>query len=247
MPHDVDDDTPIWRYMRLGPFLEMCMSNGLFQTRVDALADASEGAYGYKDSEFAIQLPASLGVKPLAVYGATGPSYVQPRKRDVIIAARRHTVVTCWFRHDNNESFGMWRVYGGDEFAVAISTTVGALRAAFSESANVRIASVAYSPMPIHINDAHTLFFHKRKEYIHENEIRSVQVFASPVPERYHLGLLSAEQMDALFATIVAAPGMRPTMFKSLLSLVKAQFASRELSFDDSRLRHSDLDNDLLY
>ncbi len=169
-----------------------------------------------------------------------------PTNEEIIRAARACTAVTCWFRHPGRESFAMWRIYGRDPFAIAISTTYGAVRAVFEDSPAVRIGPISYDHLPPIVDDIHTLFFHKRTEYSDEREVRTIQVFPAPVIERFPMAPVTAEQMNNLLAQLIAAPGMHPTMFTSILNIVKAQFDSMDLPFANDRLRRSDLDDDLL-
>lgn len=242
---ELSDDTELWRYMALGPFLAMLTSQALYQTRVDAFEDASEGAYGYKNAEL-IAVATALRMEARAYSDNEGDYLLPPRKEEIIRAARASTAVTCWFRHSVHESFPMWRIYARDTFGVAVVTTLGALRQVFEGAENVRIGGVAYEPLPAAVRDVHTLFFHKRAEYSDEREIRSVNVVEQPFTDRYPSISMSPATMDLLIRRVVAAPSMHNTMFKSLLKIIQTQFSLEGLIFDPDRLCHSTLDGDLV-
>jgi hypothetical protein len=239
------DETPIWRYIQLGPFLELLMNSCLFQARVDTFDDMAEGAYGYRAVTIDESVARYLRIENRFFVDDTGRHSLPLSATDIIKAAREKTFVTCWFTHEDNESYGMWRVYGRDPFAVAIVTTVGALRNIFT-SESTRIGQVVYSSLPLKVCDVHTLFFHKREEYRDEREVRSVRVIQEATTDRFLMQPLTAEQMDALLSRIVVAPGMRRTMYDTLLAVIQNRFALLNRAFEASRLQHSSLDRDLL-
>jgi hypothetical protein len=229
--------------MSLGPFLSMLTSQALFQTRVDAFKDASEGAYGYKNSD--LTRVASALKLPWRTFSDNEGEYREPpEKEEIIRVARARTAVTCWFR--GFESFSMWQIYARDHFGVAVVTTLGALRQAFENAENVVIGEVTYDRLPPVVADTHKLFFHKRAEYRDECEIRSVNVLPDPITDPHPMITLPPNTIDSLFANVVAAPGMQNTMFSSLLRILQTQFSALGLTFNGDRLRHSDLDDDLV-
>lgn len=242
---ELTDDTKIWRYMSLGPFLSMLTSQALFQTRVDAFKDASEGAYGYKNSDLT-PVAAALRLTWRTYSDDKGDYHEAPEKEEIIRAARACTAVTCWFRDRGFESFSMWQIYARDHFGVAVVTTVGALKQAFENAENVLIGEVSYEELPTVVADTHKLFFHKRAEYKDECEIRSVNVLQDPITDAHPMISLPPSTMDKLLAKVVAAPGMQNTMFLSLLSILQMQFSALGLTFNSDRLRRSDLDDDLV-
>jgi hypothetical protein len=242
----IPDETPIWRYIPLGPFLELLMNSALFQTSVRVFEDGAEGAYGYKATRIDDSVPRSLLLEPSRYMDASGLRQLPFKTPDVIKAARERTAVTCWFKHSGTESYGMWRIYGRDPFAVAIATSVGALRSILAGQTTTRVGAVAYRPLPAVVQDAHTLFFHKREEYQAEQEIRSIYVSQQPLDGRFLMWPLAPEQLDALLSKIIVAPAMRPTMYDTLLAVVKGKFESLGLAFDSSRMTPSSLDRDVL-
>ncbi len=204
------------------------MHSALFQTRADYFEDALEGAFGYRASALSEDLITYLDPprdRTVHVYrrnpppGAPAIEIHAVKKEDVIQEARLHAAVTCWYEHDEHESYAMWRVYGNDSFAVAVSTTVGALRACFGGAGNVVIGGVDYTPLPPNINSIPEMFFHKRPEFSYEREIRSVQIFPDRVTGAVQLQTLPIGAMDALLQNVIAAPGMRETSVNTIRGL----------------------------
>ncbi len=232
-PYIPGDDTVIWRYMKLNSFLEL-LSGHLVQTRIDVLSDAAEGAYGYKNIHFT---PALLG--RLQFDGAS------PAAADVIRRARKHVAATYWFEFEQQESYGMWNIYGRSGESVAVETTVGALREVLSRAGETRIERMRYEPMSGEIADIHTLFFHKRGEYKDEREIRSVQVFAKPLEGSIFDQRLSLEDLNRLIKRIILAPDSRKTFIDAVKRTVESIFAYEHKRFA-GEICGSALDEDLV-
>jgi hypothetical protein len=245
MADQLDDSVELWRYMALGPFLTMLISQALFQTRVDSFEDTSEGAFGYKSADLN-PVAGALGMQYRSFADDQGPQLRPPRKEEIIRTARAATAVTCWFQYAGSEKFSMWRIYARDTFGVAVVTTLGALKQVFQGIDSVRIRPVNYVALPAQVPDVHSLFFHKRAEYSDESEIRTVNVSDQPFIEAYPSIALSPGNLNALLASVVAAPGMSKTMFDSLYNIIEMQFRLLALTFPRGRLRHSTLDDDLV-
>lgn len=221
-PYIPSDGTRVWRYMKLNSFLEL-LSGHLIQTRIDVLNDAAEGAYGYKHVRL-------------------------QHERDTVEAIRRartRVAATYWFEFEERESYGMWSIYGRSGESVAIETTVGALRNLLRREGKVRIERMRYEPMRGQIDDIATLFFHKRREYKEEREIRSVQVFEHPLREPIFDQRLSLDDLNTLVKRIILAPDSRQTFIEAVKHVVESIFA-----FDGKRfageISGSALDEDLV-
>jgi hypothetical protein len=243
--HELDDSVELWRYMALGPFLTMLVSQALFQTRVDSFEDTSEGAFGYKAADLN-PVAAALGMPYRSFSDDQGPQTVPPKKEEIIRTARAATAVTCWFKYAGTEKFSMWRIYARDTFGVAVVTTLGALKQVFTSIDSARIQPISYVALPPRVPDVHSLFFHKRAEYSDECEIRTVNVSDQAFIEPYPSIVLSHDNLDGLLGSVVAAPGMSKTMFDSLYNIIEMQFRLLGLMFSKERLRHSSLDDDLV-
>jgi hypothetical protein len=232
-PYVPGDETVIWRYMKMNSFLEL-LSGHLVQSRIDMLHDAAEGAYGWKHIRFARQVLERLQMNHGS---AADPS-------DVIRRARMHAAATYWFEFDR-ESYGMWNVYGRTGESVAIETTVGALRELLAREGEARIERMRYEPMQGEIGDVHTLFFHKRREYKEEREIRSVQIFSKPLTEPIVDQALSLDDLNTLIKRIILAPDSRKTFVESVKHVVEAVFAYDGKRYE-GEICGSSLDEDLI-
>jgi hypothetical protein len=139
----------------------------------------------------------------------------------------------------------MWSVYGRTGESVAVETTVGALRAVLSRQGEVRIERMRYEPMDGEIADIHTLFFHKPREYRDEREIRSVQVFAQPIPESILDQRISLDDLQALMHRVILAPDSRKTFVEAICNIVDSVFARENKKFT-GEICGSTLDEDLV-
>jgi hypothetical protein len=218
------DDTRLWRYMKLNSFLEL-LSGHLIQTRIDVLNDAAEGAYGYKHIRFR--------------NGESG------KPEEIIRRARTRVAATYWFEFEERESSGMWNIYGRSGESVAIETSVGALRDLLSREGQVRIERMRYEPMHGEIDDIATLFFHKRREYKEEREIRSVQVFDRPLNDPIIDQRLSLDDLNSLVRRIILAPDSRQTFIEAVKHVVESVFAFDGKHFN-GEICGSALDEDLV-
>lgn len=98
------DDVRIWRYMGFSKFVAMVSSGTLYFRRIDQFEDRLEG------------------VLPDAAQANYGPSLNQMFKDNV-----ERLFANCW--HMNTvESVLMWKSYSSGEPAVAIESTVGAVK-----------------------------------------------------------------------------------------------------------------------
>jgi hypothetical protein len=102
-----------------------------------------------------------------------------------------------------------------------------------------------YEPMQGEIGDVHTLFFHKRREYKEEREIRSVQIFSKPLTEPIVDQALSLDDLNTLIKRIILAPDSRKTFVESVKHVVEAVFAYDGKRYE-GEICGSSLDEDLI-
>jgi hypothetical protein len=214
--------------MKMNSFLEL-LTGHLVQSRIDVLGDAAEGAYGWKNIRLSPELLQRLGMDDAA--GA-------------IRKARTYAAATYWIEFER-ESHGMWKIYGRTGESVAVETTVGELREVLRRAGDTRIERMRYEPMRGEVADLHTLFFHKRREYKDEREIRSVQIFDRPLSEPIFDQPLSLDDRNALMRRIILAPDSRQTFVHAVKQIVASVFAYEGGSYT-GEICGSSLDEDLI-
>jgi hypothetical protein len=88
----------------------------------------------------------------------------------------KHTFVNCWHINDM-QSDAMWKLYLHSNEGVAIRSTVGSLKESLIEKEpDIFIGKIKYIRYSKDVIPEGTLspYFHKRKAFEHENELRAV-------------------------------------------------------------------------
>ncbi|MGZ8189934.1 MAG: hypothetical protein ACXWTS_01745 [Methylococcaceae bacterium] len=130
---DVKKDSKISRYLDLTKFLDFVQFNRLYFRQIDKYADVLEGCFHKQIYELAkgITRTGSDGV-------LSNKGIIEQTKY-----RRKSSYVSCWTLSEN-ESMGMWNVYGGQN-GLAIQTTVSVLK-----------EELEYAPFK-HDNETHKL------------------------------------------------------------------------------------------
>lgn len=162
------DDMVLWRYMDVSKLLSLLEDRRLVFPRADILEDLYEGHWS---DESLRQL------KELEDEGGTAQSIAkQP------FVERARMFISCW--HENqSESAAMWRIFLKSNDGVAIQTTVASLREQLRRTQlHVefgRVQYIDYSKDLISHFRTFNPYFHKRKDFEHEREVRAV-IFNMP-------------------------------------------------------------------
>lgn len=200
-PHSADesDEDTIWRYTTLAKFLNVLRRSDapgegeLIAKRSDKLEDEYEGTLSSPteqtireevmqfftnkgladhDPEDILASPDKMGVDEYPEWTArsAADSVIESHQR-----ARELTFLNCW-RLDEYESSNMWKAYTSKTDGVAIRSSIDALKeAALNKKDEIHIREVSY--MDYSIKEMFTdgfldPFFHKRKEFADESEVR---------------------------------------------------------------------------
>lgn len=113
-PEDVEDDTPIWRYMDLGKFFSLIQTSQLWFSHTSKFDDPYEGRYS---KEIAEDIQREK-------WGVEEPSV---EDSEFFIEDDADDYVSCWNRKEN-QSVALWELYNEGNSGVAIKTTVGELK-----------------------------------------------------------------------------------------------------------------------
>ena len=178
-------DASLWRYMGFTKFLSLLESSSLFFARADKLDDPFEG---YVRSKVLDNLKSTYT-------GNLDPAdNIFWNVTQVLRTLAAFTLVSCW--HESpHESMAMWKLYSKEADGVAIKTSFASLSESFRcEEGDVFVGRVNYvdydSASSIGILDdedklfkqmsadpslrLRSLFFHKRKAFEHEREVRAL-------------------------------------------------------------------------
>jgi len=222
----------IWRYMDFTTFVSVLHKSALFFPRADKLDDPFEGSFPKANIEQRADM-----------------AYLSEYYRMYL----KLTVINSW--HLNGyESAAMWKLYLKSNEGIAIRSTFDRLTRSFTDrnAHKINVAKVKYinytRDPPIR-EDSLSPYFHKRKNFQHERELRAViQEFRykkngdicfdrSPFGD----GLYVPVDLDLLVDRVYVAPGCPPwqrELVESVLDkygLDKTVVASR-LYTRDSRI-----------
>ena len=173
------DDATLWRYMSLEKFVNILKTKSLFFTRADKFDDPFEG---FVPSEIRDSYEKS------AKRVAPNEDIVKLLMK-VNEDSRKYVMCNCW--HQNPvESMAMWDKYHMRNSGIVIKTTMRDLKNSLSDSKNVFIGKVEYFYSKNYdfdyknrlghsgslLNQKWTYFpyFHKRKAFEHEREVRMI-------------------------------------------------------------------------
>jgi Protein of unknown function (DUF2971) len=154
------DSAKIWRYMDFAKFISLLDKKALFFSRADKLGDPFEGSF----PEANVKKRQKLG-NEFETLGAYYRIYI------------KLTVINCWHLNEY-ESDAMWKLYTQNGEGIAIQSTVGRLTSSLNKYKfdPVDIFRVEYRDYKkVEIPEG-TLspYFHKRKSFEHEKELRAV-------------------------------------------------------------------------
>lgn len=224
-------DACLWRYMDFTKFVSMLDNQGLFFTRSTLLGDPFEGSFSKQNLALRPVLPDE--------YPVVG---------NLAEALRASVLVTCWHANQG-ESAAMWKLYSKTNESVAIQARFSSLKACLKDTKAVlgEVHYVDYSKD--WIPEGHILypFFHKRKSFEHEREVRAVMLddLADADPDLWGAEHRNAGQwvtcdLNLLVENIYVSP-TAPGWFRELVAKVSAKYGL------NARVHQSTLDESPVY
>ena len=160
-----DPDQTIWRYLDLKKFIWCLQNKALFFSRADRLGDNFEGSYTYSN------------VLEREIFVQEYPDFAEAVEDEVTKSKiwPSWVMVSCWHMNDY-ESAAMWTLYGGENDSVAIKSSYRKLQNVLPEDFYIgKVKYIDYTKEPILGRSLFSPFFHKRKSFEHENELRAVK------------------------------------------------------------------------
>jgi hypothetical protein len=172
----------LWRYMDFAKFVSMLEYQGIFFTRSDCLGDPFEGSFTQVNAAARATYYNQLGLSQDSIKASS----------DFAKWIRMWTFVTCWHMNEH-ESAAMWKLYAEVDGSIAIQTTFRKLEKAIVKrkvkkqvvSKNTRyldlfgssigvVRYIDYEKERISEGNVYYPFFHKRKSFQHEHEVRAL-------------------------------------------------------------------------
>ena len=178
---DLKEKQILWRYMDLAKFVSMLEQNALWLARADTFKDRHEGRFPEEMRK--------LIEKAYEGFDDSAPSPVKDADdfQDYLV---KNTFVSCW--HKNfDENMVMWEIYGRDNNAVAIQTSVENIKknidASSLEGHSLILKSVVYQKSD-EITGAlpyEECFIRKRPHFSVEEEVRlSLDTYSRDKPSK---------------------------------------------------------------
>jgi hypothetical protein len=159
-----DVESTIWRYIDFTKFVYLITQQSLFFCRSDLLGDPFEGSCPAWDVE----------MRRLRVYKAWSADTLKTDS-EFRKWLRGWTYANCWHMNQD-ESAAMWRLYAQSQEAIAIKTSYKKFLSVLPQEAIVGLVRyLDYETKLMPEGDSALLpFFHKRKSFKHEQEVRAV-------------------------------------------------------------------------
>ena len=154
-------EAALWRYMDFTKFVSLLEKSELFFARADKLGDPFEGFIPTNNRK-------DLEAEEKSMYNALSAEL------------RRFTFISCW--HESaHESDAMWKIYSSANSGIAIITTCAALVRSFRTNEQMHLGKVRYidynsdsEQIPGPQDDWLSAYFHKRRNFAHEQEVRVI-------------------------------------------------------------------------
>ncbi|MFC1938886.1 hypothetical protein ACFLWM_01870 [Chloroflexota bacterium] len=226
-------DAKIWRYIDFTKFVSLLDRRALFFTRADKLGDSFEGSH----SEANIKKRPELFKNTLEEFGKYSDDDLMKTLSNFSSYCQflhKITAINCWHLSDI-ESDAMWKIYAERDRGIAIQSTHGRLK-----------DSLEYEDFGIYINKVKYIdyvddfmvgelgvgpFYHKRKEFSHENELRAIiqklpglgkpaKVDFKPIR---HNGIYVKVDLNLLVETVYLSPACQ-LWFQKLVKSVTARY-----------------------
>jgi hypothetical protein len=227
-PHNISDDTIIWRYINLPKLLSLIQEQSLWFSRLDILTDEYEGELPIENQlDMVDDLIMNEQVK--SKFDAFS-SVLDAKNR--ISEFKKFTLINSWTIGET-ESYALWKIYlSNSPYGIAIKTSFGHLEKCLKESDD-EIEALLVEYLDINggklkeITQNSQMGF-KYDFYRYENELRLMikgQLIKDdpnkgPRP-RFELGKYVRVDLDTLLQNIITPPKSPDWFEKAIKSLLK--------------------------
>lgn len=216
---ELEGSQKLWRYMDLSKFISLLEKEALWLARADTFRDKHEGRFP-DDMRLAIE-------EAFKSFDTSNDSRVKDAD-DFQDFIQKNTFISCW--HKNfDENMVMWEIYGRDNNAVAIQTTVKELADSIDGSGfrghSLILKSVSYQ-RPVEISGVlpyEECFFVKRPHFIFEQEVRiSFDTYSKENPtKKTPFGYYLPVFIPSLITKVLIHPDSPEWFFEAINSITK--------------------------
>ncbi|MDO8178976.1 MAG: hypothetical protein Q7T62_12095 [Undibacterium sp.] len=182
--HPKNPNQHIWRYMDFAKFVALIDSSELYFPCAENFDDRFEGSISKENiRRLPSQIEENVQQFPIDMRDKMSIAHKQfSEVNSLHLEWQRHwTYISCWHINDQ-ESAAMWKLYAESKQAIAIQSTFERLDKCLdphrypphSEPMLGMVKYVDYTVDFIGQRDHLSEFFHKRKSFAHEQEVRAV-------------------------------------------------------------------------
>ena len=170
-----DENIKVWRYMDFTKFVSLINTQKLYFSRADKFNDPFEGSWPLKNIELREKLYKGRTI--------SGQKMSNDEVSKMIESYKLHNAINCWHANEY-ESSAMWNLYLKCDEGVAIQTTYKRLKTSIIDNEKVFLGNVRYidyETESIYQFSNLEPFFHKRKCFEHEREVRAIVNFENEI------------------------------------------------------------------
>lgn len=218
-----DANIKIWRYMKLEKFKYLLESECLYFARADMFEDPFEGSLtepSHTGFLIDIDIPCTYEDGTKAMFSEVLSNIAE--------SSRTRTYVNCWHMNEG-ESDAMWKLYGQEGKSIAIQSTYTRLANCLPNGVHLGVVRyIDYSKDQFPHASWLLPFYHKRKAYEHEKEVRAVVVNHSenrtsrkPKKPQGKVGIGIPIDPNKLIEAVFIAPGSTEAFRTQVEKIVK--------------------------
>ena len=237
-----DPDRTIWRYLTFSQFVSIIRRRKLYFSALSTFNDPFEGSFPEPESGSNLELSEEYDIEKL---------------RKIL---PKFVFANCWHINEHETAF-MWNQYSNE--GIAIKSTIGDLRESFDTSEKgawmYEVDYINYECEEFKSDDRFAAYFHKRRSFRHEQELRllfeewppqeesvdmeyvdSVLKGREPEPQDLVEGQFHEIDVDDLINEVYISPRKDENFKELVVDYVKT-------SDDSFPVNHSSLSNDPVY
>ncbi len=197
-------DQKIWRYLDITKLLDLINSNSLYFARSDCFEDRFEGSLPKRSVESRTKFYEMLG--KIFTEPDYSPEFWDKSNQEL----KKEIGLNCWHMNDF-ESAAMWKLYLKSNEGIAVQSTYKRLVDSFNSSKIPIMVGVVnyinYETDFIPTNNSLWPFLHKRKSFIHEQELRCLIWQTDPNSENLEKGGIKIKlDLENLIENIYLSP-----------------------------------------
>lgn len=225
-------ESKLWRYTDFTKYVSMVSAKGLYFARADCFQDTFEGAKGLKknkekwDEHYLQFFREAIKNPPEDYEFKVSDEEIEKQAKRLLEdlerggeLSKKRTFINCW--HENeNESEAMWKLYSSFlDNAIAVRTSYNSLYHALGRNPSINIGRVNYIDFQKKYAGINSAFWHKRKSFEHEKEVRAVLIDISN-PDK---GKVVPCNLSILIEEIFVSPSA-PSWFTQLVNDVNEKY-----------------------